>query len=38
MNAYLELLDHPDIKIAYTPTEDKENIINIPKFISLIIE
>ena len=34
----MELLDQPDIKIAYTPTDDKANIIRIPKLISLITE
>jgi hypothetical protein len=33
-NAYFELLDQPDIKIAYTLIEDTANIYIIPKFIS----
>ena len=35
MKAYFELLDHPDIKIAYTPTEESANISNTPKETSV---
>lgn len=35
MKAYFELLDQPEVNIAYTPIEDRANISNIPNSKSL---